>query len=36
MVPKINILSDLIQNLHSIQYEGAENEFDIDILRFCI
>ena len=29
--PKINILPDLLQNLYSIQFEGNEYEYDIDI-----
>ena len=30
------MLSDLLENLHSIQFEGIEYEFDTDILRVYI
>ena len=32
----MKIQSNLLENLHSSQFEGAEYKFDIDILTFYI
>ena len=31
--PKMKILLDLLENLHTSQFEDTEYEFEIDVLR---